>query len=422
LSNNSTGKSPADAREPRVERSPGGPSGPLLGVRVLDLSTVVAGPFAGGLMADLGADVLKVELPGSGDHIRHLPPHKDDVSLWSKVTNRNKRGITLDLRTVQGRELAERLIAEQDVLVENFRPGTLASWGLPIERLHEINPHLIVLRITGFGQTGPYRDRPGFARVFEAMSGFTYLCGSKEGPPLYPGYPISDAITGVYGAFSVCAALHSRNSTPGRPGQEIDLAATEAMLRCLDFLAIEYDQLNVIRERTGNLNAYSAPSDIYKTTDDQWIGLAVSAPTVFARFAQAIGRPDLLQDDRFSSNSARLRNRDGIEQIVRDWFASRTEVEASDVLRKNSVSFNRIYSIQDVFNDEHFRAREAIVPVRDSELGLVRMQNVVPRFSKTPGNVWRAGPSQGEHNVEVFNTTLKLSEGETAELREKHVI
>jgi crotonobetainyl-CoA:carnitine CoA-transferase CaiB-like acyl-CoA transferase len=373
-------------------------------------------------MADFGADVLKVELPGAGDHIRHLPPHKDNVPLWSKVTNRNKRGITLDLRTARGRELVERLIAEQDVLVENFRPGTLAEWGLPIERLHEINPHLIVLRITGFGQDGPYRDRPGFARVFEAMSGFTFLCGEKDGPPLYPGYPISDALSGVYGAFAVCAALTHRNATADRPGQEIDLSATEAMLRCLDFLAVEYDQLGVVRERSGNLNAYSAPSDIYRTRDGQWIGLAVSAPAVFTRFAQALERPDFLDDERFATNTARLRNREEIEAIVRKWFVDRTEAEASGILRSHGVSFNRIYSIRDVFEDEHFQAREAIVSVADAELGLVRMQNVVPRFSKTPGRVWRAGPSQGEHNTEIFGAKLKLTDEEIAELQVKQVI
>lgn len=398
------------------------PEGPLLGVKVLDLATVIAAPLAATLMADFGADVLKVELPGTGDHIRHLPPHKDGVPLWSKVTNRNKRGITLDLRTLEGRNIIERLISEQDVLVENFRPGTLDRWGLTTERLHSLNPHLIILRVTGFGQDGPYASRPGFARVFEAMSGFAHLNGEAEGPPLFPGYPISDAVAGVYGAFAVCAALVHRNATAGRPGQEIDLSATEAMLRSLDFLAIEYDQLGLIRKRSGNLNAYSAPSDVYRTRDDQWIALAVSAPTVFARFAQAIGRSDLLADERFNTNIARLANREAIEQIVRLWFLERTEAQINDTLRKHDVTFNRVYSIQDIFQDEHFRAREAIVAVEDAELGRVRMQNVVPKFSRTPGRVWRAGPGHGEHNREVYEEQLQLSLEDVASMRERKII
>lgn len=398
------------------------PSGPLLGVRVLDISTVVAAPFAAALLADFGADVIKVEIPGPGDHIRHLPPHKNGISLWSKVANRNKKGITLDLRTNEGKALFERLIIDQDVLVENFRPGTLERWGLSKDRLHALNPHLVILRVTGFGQTGPYRDRPGFARIFEAMSGFAYLCGRADGPPMFPGYPISDAMAGVFGAFAVSTALVHRNATPGRPGQEIDLAATEAMFRALDFLAIEYDQLGVVRERTGNLNAYSSPSDVYPTRDGKWIGLAVSAPPIFARFARALGRPDLVTDPRFSTNVSRLENRVEIESIVRQWFLERTEDEVSTVLREHGVSFNRVNSIRDVFEDEHFKARGAIVAVVDDDFGEVRMQNVVPRFSATPGTVWRTGPGQGEHNKEVFETGMGLSEAEMVELRRKNII
>lgn len=405
-----------------IRREDGSPSGPLLGVKVLDISTVVAAPFAASLLADFGAEVIKVEIPGPGDHIRHMPPHKEGISLWSKVVNRNKKGITLDLRTEEGRLLIEQLIVDQDVLVENFRPGTLERWGLGKERLLEINPHLIILRVTGFGQTGPYRDRPGFARIFEAMSGFAYLCGRPDGPPMFSGYPISDALAGVFGAFSVSAALVHRNATPGMPGQEIDLSATETMLRALDFLAIEYDQLGVVRERTGNLNAYSSPSDVYPTKDEKWIGLAVSAPPVFARFAKALGRPELLADPRFSTNLARLENRSEIEAIVRSWFLQRTEAEVSVILREHDVSFNRVNSIRDVFEDIHLKEREAIVSVPDDDFGAVRMQNVVPRFSATPGRVWRTGPGQGQHNDEIFGSRMGLSKEEIAELHRKKVI
>lgn len=397
-------------------------SGPLEGVKILDISTVIAAPFASGLAADFGADVIKVELPERGDHLRYLPPHRDGISLWSKVTNRNKRGISLDLRTEEGKLLFERLVEHQDVLVENFRPGTLDRWGFSFGSLQKINPHLIVLRVTGFGQTGPYKDRPGFARIFEAMSGFASLCGQQDGPPIFPGYPISDAVTGVFGAFAICAALYKRNATEGRPGQEIDLSATEAMLRCLDFSAIEYDQLGVIRSRTGNLNAYSAPSDVYLTKDGVWMSLAVSAPPLFARLAKAMNREDLLQDERFNTNVARLANRNEIEVVVQEWFASHTEQEAAKILREYEVSFNRINTIEDVFNDDHFVAREAIVDVPDEDFGSVKMQNVVPRFSLTPGRIWRSGPGIGQHNQEIYNTSLNLSASETDGLKKRNII
>lgn len=395
-------------------------AGPLSGVRVLDISTVVAGPFSCTLMADLGAEVLKVEVPGEGDHIRQLPPHKNGVALWSKVANRNKRGVTLDLRQPEGIEILERLLPQYDVLVENFRPGTLDRWGLDLARLRALRPNLIVLRVTGFGQTGPYRSRPGFARIFEAMSGFVNLCGEQDGPPLYPGFPVSDALTGVFGAYAVAAALLHREKHG--EGQEIDLSATEAMLRVLDFMPIEYDQLGVVRTRQGNLNAYSAPSSVYKTRDDKWVVLAVSAPTVFRRLAIAIGRADLLEDPLYSSNTARIRNRAGIEGIMEDWFGAHTLAGASDILMRHEVSFSPIYDMADIAADPHFIAREVLVRIEDEELGEVSMQNVVPRFSATPGRIWRAGPGVGQHNEEVYGRELGLSAAQQAALRSRGVI
>lgn len=403
-----------------AQTGPARGAGPLSGVRVLDISTVVAGPFSCTLMADLGAEVLKVEVPGEGDHIRQLPPHKNGVALWSKVANRNKRGVTLDLRQPEGIEILERLLPQYDVLVENFRPGTLDRWGLDLARLRALRPDLIVLRVTGFGQTGPYRSRPGFARIFEAMSGFVNLCGEKDGPPLYPGFPVSDALTGVFGAYAVAAALLHREKNG--EGQEIDLSATEAMLRVLDFMPIEYDQLGVVRTRQGNLNAYSAPSSVYKTRDDKWVVLAVSAPTVFRRLAIAIGRADLLEDPLYSSNTARIRNRAGIEGIMEDWFGAHTLAGASDILMRHEVSFSPIYDMADIAADPHFIAREVLVRIEDEELGEVSMQNVVPRFSATPGRIWRAGPGVGQHNEEVYGRELGLSAAQQAALRSRGVI
>ena len=265
------------------------PGGPLEGLCILDISTVVAGPFAATLLADLGADVLKAEIPGAGDALRALAPHKDGVPLWWKVTNRNKKGITLDLRKSEGKVLLGKLLQGRDVMVENFRPGTLDRWGISREWLQSINPKLTILRVTGFGQTGPYRNRPGFARVFEAMSGFTRMCGEVGGTPLHLGYPISDAIGGLFGAVGVLAALYRLKEVPSSRGQDIDCSLTEAMLRTLDFLAIEYDQLGAVRTASGNRSQYAAPGNIYKTKDNKWASIAASTQSIFARLCAALG-------------------------------------------------------------------------------------------------------------------------------------
>lgn len=395
--------------------------GPLAGLRVLDLSTVVAGPFAATLLADYGADVLKVEMPGAGDALRALPPHKDGVPLWWKVTNRNKKGVTLDLHSQTGRELLARLVAGRDVLVENFRPGTLDRWGISREWLQRINPRLTILRVTGFGQTGPYKNRPGFARVFEAMSGFTRMCGEEGGTPLHLGYPISDAIGGLFGALGVLAALYRLKEDPSSRGQEIDCSMTEAMLRTLDFLAIEYDQLGAVRTASGNRSQYAAPGNIYATRDGKWASIAASTQSIFERLCAALGLEALLRDPRFADNPSRVSNRDAIDGIVGDAIGKLTLAELRERLSAHEVGFSPIYDAADVFTDPQFVAREAIVRVPDGELGEVRMQCVVPRFSETPGAVHRAGPALGEHNNEIYRA-LGLAVDEIDRLRAAGVI
>jgi crotonobetainyl-CoA:carnitine CoA-transferase CaiB-like acyl-CoA transferase len=265
------------------------PTGPLAGLRVLDISTVVAGPFASALLGDLGAEVLKVEMPGAGDALRRLAPHKDGIPLWWKVTNRNKKGIT----------------------------GTLDEWGITRTWLQAINPRLSILRVTGFGQTGPYRNNPGFARVFEAMSGFTRMCGEEGGTPLHLGYPISDAIGGLFGAIGVLADLQRLKNDPSARGQEIDCSVTEAMMRTLDFLAIEYDQLGAVRTQSGNRSQYAAPGNIYATSDGKWASIAASTQSIFERFCAALGLQHLLSDPRFADNPARVKNWQAIDEIAR---------------------------------------------------------------------------------------------------------
>jgi crotonobetainyl-CoA:carnitine CoA-transferase CaiB-like acyl-CoA transferase len=396
-------------------------SGPLAGLRILDISTVVAGPFASTLLADLGAEVLKVEMPGTGDALRRLAPHKDGVPLWWKVTNRNKRGVTLDLRKADGRELLGRFVAQHDVLVENFRTGTLDEWGITRDWLQAINPRLTILRVTGFGQTGPYRNNPGFARVFEAMSGLTRMCGEEGGTPLHLGYPISDAIGGLFGAIGILAELFRLKGDPALRGQEIDCAVTEAMMRTLDFLAIEYDQLGQVRSSTGNRSQYAAPGNIYATADGKWASIAASTQSIFERLCKALRLEHLTLEPRFIDNPARVKNWRAIDAIVGEAIARLTLNELRDLLHAHEVGFSPIYDAADIFADPHFAARQTIVSVPDEELGSVRMQCVVPRFSETAVSVRHAGPSLGQHNDEIYRG-LGLSVEEIARFRADRTI
>jgi crotonobetainyl-CoA:carnitine CoA-transferase CaiB-like acyl-CoA transferase len=377
-------------------------SGPLSGLRVLDLSSVVAGPFAACLLGDYGARVIKVEQPGTGDALRALAPHKDGVPLWWKVTTRNKRGITLDLRRPEAREPLARLVAASDVLVENFRPGTLDDWGITSAWLRDCNPRLTILRMTGFGQTGPHRDRPGFARVFEAMSGFTNICGEEGRSPVHLGYPVSDAIGGLFGAVGVLAALLDLARHPQRAGQEIDCSITEAMLRVLEFLPIEYDQLGVVRTRSGNRSQYAAPGNVYRTRDGRWASIAASTQSIFLRLCKALELDALPTDPRFIDNPARVAHRDDIDAIVAAAIERLTLAELGERLVAHEVGFSPIHDIADVYADPQMQARDAIVRVPDTELGEVRMQAVVPRFSEAACAVRAAGPALDEHGDEVW--------------------
>lgn len=401
--------------------TPATTTGPLKGLRILDLSTVIAGPWASTLLADLGADVLKVEMPGVGDPLRALPPYKDGVPLWWKAANRNKRGITLDLRREEGRELLGRMLPEYDVIVENFRPDTLDRWGITKDWMQGINPRLVILRLTGFGQTGPYRNRPGFARVFEAMTGFTNICGEPDRPPLHLGFPIADAVGGLFGAIGILSALYHQRQNAGTPGQEIDCSMMESMFRVLDFLPIEYDQLGVVRGRSGNTSQYAAPGNVYKTADGRWASIAASTQRIYERLCTALGRPDLVTDPKFVTNRERVAHRAELDQVLAAEIAKHRIDELDRMLEAHEVGFSPIYDIADIFQDAHFAARDAIVSVPDEELGTVRMQSVVPAFSETPGAVRHAGPSLGQHNEDVFRQ-LGLSDAQVDGLRAAGVI
>lgn len=396
--------------------------GPLQGLRVLDISNVIAGPFAAAMLGDFGADVLKVELPGKGDPLRALPPHKDGKPLLWKAVNRNKKAVTLDLRKPEGVALFKRLLPRFDVLVENYRPGTLERWGLDKATLWSLAPRLIILRATGFGQTGPYRNYAGFARLFEAYSGLVYITGAPDGPPMHAGYPIGDPIGGIFGAFGVLAALVHRLQHPEAPGQEIDLSLTEATLRLLEALPTEYEQLGQVHERVGNDNAYIVPANVFRTADGQWVSFTAAVQNVFERFCALIGREDLARDPRFAHNAARLQHAAELNAIAAAWIGALPLAQVVARLSEAGVSVAPILSNRQIAEDPHFIARESVTHVRDEDFGEVAVPCVVPRLSATPGEARTAGPAMGAHNAEVYGGWLGLSDEELTALREAGAI
>lgn len=403
-----------------MERQAG--EGPLAGLRVLDIATIIAGPMAATLMADFGAEVIKLELPGLGDGLRGFPPFKEGKPLWWKVTNRGKYFGALDLRKPEGRDLFLRMVAKSDVVVENFRPGTLERWGLDIDTLWQANPRLVVLRTSAFGQDGPDAGLPGFARIFEAIGGLTAISGKAEDAPMHTGYPIGDPIGALFGAFAVMAALWRVRSSEREVGEEIDLSLTEALLRIIEVLAIEYDQLGHVRQRSGNRNQYSAPSDVYLTADKRYVSLAGSTERTFANNARAIGRPDLIDDPRFAGNAARVRNAGELDRIFGGWIASHNQDEAVAAFRATSGTLAPVYSIDQIFRDPQFVAREAIVEVEDEDFGTVRMQGPVPRFRRRPGRIRWAAKGLAADNDYIYKEIVGLGDAEIQVLKDKCVI
>jgi crotonobetainyl-CoA:carnitine CoA-transferase CaiB-like acyl-CoA transferase len=397
-------------------------SGPLEGLKVLDISNVIAGPFAAALLGDFGADVLKVELPGGGDPLRALPPHKDGKPLLWKAVNRNKRAVTLDLRKPEGQALFLKLLPRFDVLIENYRPGTLDRWNLDKDALWKAQPKLVILRVTGFGQTGPYAGYAGFARLFEAYSGLAYITRAPNAAPNHPGYPIGDPISGVFGAFGVLTALLHRAKHPEAPGQEIDLSCTEAMLRLLEVLPIEWDQLGQVHEPVGNGNAYVSPSGMFLAGDGAWVSFTAATQNVFQRLCKLLNREDLLADARYASNQQRMQHQPELNAIVAAWIGARKAGDAVRELSEAGVAAAPVYSNADIAKDPHFLARNAITRAADADFGSVAVPCVVPRLSATPGEVRTAGPAAGAHNAEVYGGWLGLSESEQEELQRSGTI
>lgn len=394
---------------------------PLTGVRIIDAGNLVAGPFATTLLADFGAEVIKIEHPKYGDGQRWLEPIKDGVPLWWKVISRNKRCVTLDLSKPDGAEVLKDLTKISDVVVENYRPGTFERWGIGYDVLSRVNSRIILLRVSGYGQTGPYRDRPGFGRVAEAMAGLSNLIGEPDGPPMTPGYPLGDLISGVFGALSVMIALYHRDFKQGE-GQVIDLALYEAVFRLLEFDPILFDQVGTIHRRTGNQVMHVAPSSTFRTCDGHYVTIAASTQNIWIRLCRAMDREDLVTDAKFTDNPSRLKHSAEINGIVDHWIRTKTRKETEEALDKNEVAHAFAYDMQDVFNDSHFLAREMLVRVVDKELGEAVVQNVVPRFSKTPGSVDYLGVSMRAHNDEIYRQMLGYSDERMERLRKAGIV
>ncbi len=392
------------------------PAGPLAGLRVLDLSTVYAAPICAMLLGDYGAEVIKVEHP-RGDPARTHGHSKDGHGLWWKVISRNKRTVTLNLGHPRGQELLERLAADADVLIENFRPGVMEKWGLGPERLHEVNPSLVILRVTGFGQVGPYAKRRAFGTLAEAMSGFAHQTGQPDGPPTLPPFGLADGVTGLAATIAVLLALYHRAGSDHRRGQVIDISLLEPLLTLLGPGPSVYDQLGIVPGRHGNRSPNNAPRNTYKTRDGRWVAISASATSIAERVMRLVGRPDIAEQPWFASARERVRHGDQLDDIVAGWIRARDFDEVMTAFEEAGAAIAPIYDIEQLMNDPQVEALDAITTVEDEDLGPVRMQNLMFRLSDTPGAIRFPGRRLGQDNEHVYAERLGLDAERIAELR-----
>jgi len=404
-------------------RETAGP-GPLAGLRVIELGTLLAGPFAGRLLGDMGAEVIKVEAPGKPDPLREWGKarYQGRTLMWP-VQARNKKCVTLDLRTARGQELLLELVRVADVLTENFRPGTLERWGLGYERLSEINPGLVLARISGYGQTGPYAGRAGFASVAEAMGGLRHINGFPGEAPPRTGVSLGDSLAAMFAVQGILAALYHRDVLGGGRGQVVDVSLMEASFAMLESTVPEYDRLGIVREPAGTNLAGIAPSNIFKSRDDLWMVIAANNDNLFRRLCDAMGRPELAGDTRFATHAARGENQEEIEGIVADWARERDAAEIDRVLNEAGVVCGPIYTVAEIFRDPQYAAREMLVEHVDPEFGPYIGPGIVPKLSETPGEVrWSATWQEGSHNEEIYRGLLGLTVPELDALREDGIV
>ncbi|KPQ12009.1 MAG: formyl-CoA transferase Frc [Saliniramus fredricksonii] len=401
-------------RDPRL-------SGPLTDLRVIEMGQLLAGPFCGQLMADFGAEVIKVEQPGSGDPMRQWGREKPHgKSLWWPVIARNKKSVEINAREAEGQAMIRELVRDADILLENFRPGTMEKWGLGYEELAKINPRLIMIRVSGYGQSGPYSRNAGYGAIGEAMGGLRYVVGDPSTPPSRMGISIGDTLAATFACLGGMMALHNMHRT-GR-GQVVDSAIYEAVLNVMESLITEYDKADFIRERTGAILPNVAPSNVYPTKDEKFVLIAANQDTVFSRLARVMGREELASDERYATHSARGKHQAELDDLIAEWTRTMTAAELGPLLDEAGVPRGDIYRAPEMLEDAHFKAREAIVKVAHPVFGDLAMQNVAPRLSDTPGRVVSPGPELGEHNAQVFKGLLNLDDARIAELAERGIV
>jgi crotonobetainyl-CoA:carnitine CoA-transferase CaiB-like acyl-CoA transferase len=388
-------------------------TGALQGIRVVELGQLLAGPFCGQLLGDMGADVIKVEPPGAGDPMRLWGQGEEKVQ-W-EVIARNKRSVSANLRIPEGQALVRKLIAKADILIENFKPGTMEKWGMAPDALHAENPLLIIARMSGYGQTGPYSDRAGFGGIGEAMGGWRYIVGEPDRPPSRMGISIGDTLTATYGCMGVLAALHVLEKT-GK-GQVVDAALYESVLQVMEGLVPEYDHGGFIRERSGSILPGIAPSNVYSCSDGEYM-IGANKDSLWQRLAEAMGRPELGADPRYATHIARGQNQLELDELINAWTKTLTVDQLDAMMTEYSIPAGRVYRAPEMLEDPHFKAREAIVEVETERFGKLKMQSAFPKLSATPSGVRRAAPSVvGQHNAEVYGELLGLGEAELAELQ-----
>lgn len=395
--------------------------GALHDIRVLELGSLLAGPFTGRLLGDFGAEVIKIEPPDKPDSMRIWGKQIDGHGLLWPIQSRNKKSITLNLRVKEGQEIFKQLVAKADVVLENFRPGTLEKWGLDYETLKAINPKIILLRTSGFGQTGPYSQQAGFGSIGEAMGGLRYVTGFPDRPPTRIGISIGDSLAALFATIGCLTALHERERSG--LGQVVDTAIYEAVFAMMEGLVPEYEMAGYIRERTGNVLPGVAPANIYETKEGDYIAIGANADNVFKRLSAAMGMPELAEDERFATHTARGQNMQLLDDIVNEWTRTKAIGELLALLNESGVPAGKIYSAKDIVEDPHYAAREMIISMQHPILGKFKMPGIVPKLSRTPGEVKEVGAVElGQHNVEIYKRLLDYSDSRIDELQQMGVI
>jgi len=395
-------------------------TGPLQGLRMIEMGQLLAGPFCGQLMGDFGAEIIKIEQPTVGDPMRQWGRELvNGSSLWWPILARNKKCITLNARVPEGQEIIKELVGKSDFLLENFRPGTLERWNLGYDVLSQVNEGLIMIRVSGYGQTGPYSHKAGYAAVGEAMGGLRNVIGDPSTPPSRAGISIGDTLAATFGCLGALMALHNRHVT-GK-GQVVDSSIYEAVFAMMESIVSEYDKTGYIRERTGSILPQVAPSNIYDAKDGQFL-IAANQDTVFKRLCAAMGQPELGDDERYATHGARGERQTELDNLINEWSKTKTTDELAALMDEHGVPSGKIFKAPDMLEDEHFKAREAIISIMDKHVGEMKMQNTFPKFSRTPGNVRWTGPDHGEHNEEVYKGLLGFTDKQIGDYKEKGII